>query len=137
MHVRKVQKTTVSADIDYMYIQGFKISQYPLIICLKCYDFFSFLSQVEIPAGILSPFYSRKEISNLSLTEAQKRGRIPDLSRGHGIAGDEELGKYRIQVPFEGFALKRLPQLFSAGHVPKVAQVVADPLVVVLLQAQH
>ena len=50
---------------------------------------------------------------------------------GHGVAWYEELGEDGVEVPLEGAALQLLAQPVSAGHVAVVAQVVADPAVVI------
>ena len=81
---------------------------------------------------------------------------VPRLAARHRLPGDEQLGihlvqvqvqgqgqgqvqikvqvqEYLIEKPLEGLALQVIPQLLPALHVSEVAQVVADPVVVILL----
>lgn len=58
---------------------------------------------------------------------------VVDLSRSNGISGHEQLRVDVLQVPLERLAAQVVPQLLPLAHVAEVAQVVADPLVVVLL----
>ena len=75
---------------------------------------------------------------------------VADVPAGHRVPGDEELGVDVVQVPLdqselrthycwpitahlEALALEVLAQLDAARHVAEVAEVVADPVVVILL----
>lgn len=54
------------------------------------------------------------------------------LSRRYCLSWYEELWIYVVQVPFEAPATQSLSQLSSGSHIPVVAFVVADPLIIVL-----
>jgi len=60
--------------------------------------------------------------------------RVPNLSGRYSFPRDEELGVNVVEVPLEGLALETVPQLDPGADVAEVAEVVADALVVVLLE---
>ena len=58
---------------------------------------------------------------------------IPDIALSRGVARDEELGEYRVQIPLEALALEVLTEFLPTADVAELAQVVPDPVVVIVL----
>ena len=58
---------------------------------------------------------------------------VPDVALSHSVARDEQLGKDCVQIPLEALALQVLPELLPTADVPVLAQLVPDPVVVILL----
>ena len=59
---------------------------------------------------------------------------FPYLSGSHCFSRDEELGVDVVEVPLKGLASEAIPQLPPGANVAKVAEVVTDALVVILLE---